>query len=122
MRVVYDRCDITAEADQDFRGTLAVHRQVPVGVLQVRLHFAFRTVESIQRGHVFGTRDWSKLLELTERYCIVAQTLKHGVLGHEALKPDGTADPPISSRPAPKDGLLVTYSVISSATPVTPDF
>ena len=60
---------ITAEGDVDFRGTLGVSREVPVGFQHIRLTFqldADAVSEKIQ-----------KLIELTERYCVVYQTLKH---------------------------------------------
>lgn len=60
---------ITAEADLDFRGTLGVSREVPVGLTAVRLSFRLDTdapEESL-----------TKLLGLTERYCVIYQTLKH---------------------------------------------
>lgn len=58
---------ITAEADADFRGTLGIDRATPVGVTDVRLTFeldADATDEQL-----------TKLVELTERYCVVYQTL-----------------------------------------------
>jgi uncharacterized OsmC-like protein len=63
---------IRVEGDLDFRGTLAVSKDVPVGFKAVRLSFildADATPEQIQT-----------LLKLTERYCIVYQTLVKGVL------------------------------------------
>ena len=58
---------VHAEGDLDFRGTLAVDREAPVGFASVRLSFDLDTdadEESLE-----------KLLELTERYCVVYQTL-----------------------------------------------
>lgn len=60
---------ITAEGDVDFRGTLGVSREVPVGFQEIRLKFDLDTdapAEKVQ-----------KLVELTERYCVVYQTLKN---------------------------------------------
>jgi uncharacterized OsmC-like protein len=58
---------IRAEGDLDFRGTLAVSREVPVGFREIRLIFILETD---------ATDDQiSTLLRLTERYCIVYQTL-----------------------------------------------
>ena len=60
-----------AEGDLDFRGTLGVARDAPVGFKDIRLSIALdssATPEQLQ-----------KLLELTERYCVVYQTLKGGV-------------------------------------------
>jgi uncharacterized OsmC-like protein len=61
---------VTAEGDLDFRGTLGVARDVPVGFKQIRLSISLNAdVPSSQR---------EKLLALTERYCVVYQTLLNG--------------------------------------------
>src|SRR5579862_9571731 len=60
---------ITAEGDLDFRGTLAVSKEAPVGFSSIRLTFdldADATAEELQT-----------LVRLTERYCVVFQTLAH---------------------------------------------
>ncbi|HET9081502.1 MAG TPA: OsmC family protein [Trebonia sp.] len=60
---------VTAEGDLDFRGTLAVSKEAPVGFSSVRLAFDLdteATAEQIQT-----------LIRLTERYCVVYQTLAH---------------------------------------------
>jgi uncharacterized OsmC-like protein len=62
---------VHAEGDLDFRGTLGVDREVPVGFAAIRLRFDLASDESKE------TLD--KLLELTERYCVVFQTLAGGV-------------------------------------------
>jgi uncharacterized OsmC-like protein len=59
---------ISAEGDLDFRGTLAVAKNVPVGFRAIRLHFV---VDSDADQSTV-----SKLIELTERYCVVLQTLR----------------------------------------------
>jgi uncharacterized OsmC-like protein len=59
---------ITAEGDLDFRGTLGVAKDAPVGFREIRLSFA---VEGELSGDQLAT-----LLRLTERYCVVLQTLK----------------------------------------------
>jgi uncharacterized OsmC-like protein len=59
---------VTAEGDLDFRGTLGVSKDVPVGFLAIRLQFVLDTDASDEQ---LGT-----LLRLTERYCVVYQTLK----------------------------------------------
>lgn len=62
---------VTAEGDLDFRGTLGVSKEVPVGFKNIRLRFAFEssaTAEQLQ-----------SLAKLTERYCVVYQTLRNGV-------------------------------------------
>src|SRR6476469_11203909 len=58
---------IRAEGDLDFRGTLGVSKDVPVGFKQIRLHFDLDTDASDQQ--------IGNLLRLTERYCVVYQTL-----------------------------------------------
>lgn len=60
---------ITAEGDVDFRGTLGVSREVPIGFQAIRLTFALDTDAPPEK--------LAKLVELTERYCVVYQTLKH---------------------------------------------
>lgn len=63
---------ITAEGTLDFRGTLGVDKLVPVGFTTIRLLFQLdcgdTPVEKVQ-----------KLISLTERYCVVLQTLSKGV-------------------------------------------
>ncbi len=62
---------ITAEGDLDFRGTLGVSKEVPVGFKKIRLSFMLDcdvTPEKIR-----------SLAKLTERYCVVYQTLTKGV-------------------------------------------
>ncbi len=58
---------VTAEGDLDFRGTLGVDREAWVGFRAVRVRFDLDT--SVEDGRL------AKLLELTERYCVVLQTL-----------------------------------------------
>ena len=60
---------IWAEGEIDFRGTLGVAKDVPVGFRSLHLHFDV-TTDADPRTH-------SRLLDLTERYCVVYQTLKH---------------------------------------------
>ncbi len=59
---------VTAEGDLDFRGTLGVERTAPVGFREIRLAFALDTDEPEERRQ--------NLLRLTERYCVVLQTLR----------------------------------------------
>ena len=61
---------VRAEGDLDFRGTLGVSREVPVGFQRIRLRFELDT--DAPAGQL------TKLLELTERYCVVLQTLRGG--------------------------------------------
>jgi uncharacterized OsmC-like protein len=58
---------VRAEGDLDFRGTLAVDRDAPVGFRAIRLDFDLDTDASEE--------DLDTLLKLTERYCVVFQTL-----------------------------------------------
>jgi hypothetical protein len=58
---------VRAEGDLDFRGTLAVSRDVPVGLTAVRLHFDLDTDATEEQ--------LETLLRLTKRYCVVYQTL-----------------------------------------------
>ena len=59
---------VTAEGDIDFRGTLAISREAPVGFKEIRLSFKLDTDASEEQ--------LETLLKLTERYCVVYQTLK----------------------------------------------
>lgn len=62
---------IRAEGDWDARGTLGVSKEVPVGCTAIRLRVKLDSDATAEQ--------LTKLLELTERYCVVAQTLKAGV-------------------------------------------
>ena len=62
---------VSAEGDLDFRGTLGVAKEVPVGFVAIRLAF---TVDSDA-----PQEKLDQLLKLTERYCVVYQTLRGGV-------------------------------------------
>ena len=60
---------VMAEGDLDVRGTLGVDREAPVGFQDIRLTFELDTDadhETLER-----------LMKLTERYCVIYQTLKH---------------------------------------------
>jgi uncharacterized OsmC-like protein len=58
---------IRAEGDLDFRGTLGVSKDMPVGFKQIRLQFDLDTDASEEQR--------ANLIRLTERYCVVYQTL-----------------------------------------------
>jgi len=58
---------VSAEGDLDFRGTLGVAKDAPVGFGQIRLRFDLDTTEPKER--------IDQLTKLTERYCVVFQTL-----------------------------------------------
>ena len=62
---------VEAEGDLDFRGTLGVDKEAPVGFRSIRLTFNLDTDAS--------TENLDKLLTTTERYCVVLQTIKKGV-------------------------------------------
>ncbi len=62
---------VTAEGRLDFRGTLAVDRQAPVGFVDIALRFHIDSPASDEK--------LAKLVELTERFCVVYQTLVGGV-------------------------------------------
>jgi uncharacterized OsmC-like protein len=61
---------IYVEGDLDFRGTLSVDRDSPVGFKSIRLKFDLDTDADADR--------IDKLIKLTERYCVVLQTLSRG--------------------------------------------
>jgi len=79
LGLVFDECIVTAEGDYDARGTLGVDKAVPVGLTKVRLNFEFRVQDATSEGYVYGSKEWERLLDMTERYCVVAQTLKPGL-------------------------------------------
>ena len=58
---------VTAEGDLDFRGTLAVEREAPVGFREIRLRFELDTTADDEQ--------LATLTKLTERYCVVLQTI-----------------------------------------------
>lgn len=58
-----------AEGDLDFRGTLGVAKDAPVGFREIRLRFELDTDAAPEQR--------KKLIELTERYCVVLQTIRN---------------------------------------------
>lgn len=69
MGIELKHAKVVAEGELDFRGTLGVSREAPVGFTSIRCHFEIDSdapAEKIQ-----------KLVELSERYCVIFQTLKH---------------------------------------------
>jgi uncharacterized OsmC-like protein len=58
---------VSAEGDLDFRGTLGVAKDAPVGFSKIRLTFSIKTDAPADKVR--------KLVELAERYCVVLQTL-----------------------------------------------
>lgn len=75
---------VSAEGRLDFRGTLAVDKQAPVGFVTIKLHFALESPASEEQ--------LAKLVELTERFCVVYQTLKGGVPVHVSFDRMGQLD------------------------------
>jgi uncharacterized OsmC-like protein len=61
---------VSAEGDLDFRGTLGVAKEAPVGFAQIRLRFELDTDAPQEK--------LDQLLKLTERYCVVYQTIRSG--------------------------------------------
>jgi len=61
---------IYVEGDLDFRGTLSVAKEAPVGFKSIRLKFELNTDADAER--------IDRLIKLTERYCVVLQTLSRG--------------------------------------------
>jgi uncharacterized OsmC-like protein len=61
---------VSAEGDLDFRGTLGVAKEAPVGFAQIRLRFDIETDAPQEK--------LDQLLKLTERYCVVYQTIRSG--------------------------------------------
>lgn len=61
---------VSAEGDLDFRGTLGVAKDAPVGFREIRLRFDVETDAPQEK--------LDQLLKLTERYCVVYQTIKAG--------------------------------------------
>jgi uncharacterized OsmC-like protein len=84
---------VQAEGDLDFRGTLGVAKDVPVGFQHIRLHFELDTDASEEQ--------LATLLRLTERYCVVFQTLRQSpemnISSHVAA---GQSKPAESIRPS----------------------
>ena len=70
LAIPLKRAIVSAEGDLDFRGTLGVAKDAPVGFAQIRLSFE---VDSDA-----PSAQLDQLLKLTERYCVVYQTLKSG--------------------------------------------
>jgi uncharacterized OsmC-like protein len=60
---------VLAEGDLDFRGTLGVAKDAPVGFREIRLRFELDSDASDEQK--------KKLIELTERYCVVLQTIRN---------------------------------------------
>ena len=70
IEVPLKKGDVTAEGDLDFRGTLGIDKETPVGFAEIRLKFEVDTDAPQDKLDL--------LLKLTERYCVVYQTIKNG--------------------------------------------
>lgn len=77
---------VRAEGDLDFRGTLGVDKAVPVGFQAIRLH--------VDLDGSISEEDAATLLRLTERYCVVLQTLRSTPPVAATLAQSGRANPP----------------------------
>jgi len=66
-----ERGTVNAEGDLDFKGTLGVSKEVPVGFKNIRLQFDLQSNATDEQ--------MATLKKLTERYCVVYQTLLKGV-------------------------------------------
>ncbi len=96
---------IRAEGDLDFRGTLGVEKTAPVGFTTIRLAFDLDTDAPAEQ--------LDTLLRLTERYCVVLQTLRSAPTVTAPIGVDGlaTARPGERHRLAPPPGNLVVVAV-----------
>jgi uncharacterized OsmC-like protein len=70
LEIPVKSAEISAEGDLDFRGTLGVAKDAAVGFSQIRLRFDLDTDAAEDK--------LDQLLKLTERYCVVYQTIKNG--------------------------------------------
>lgn len=78
MAIEIDQCEIEAVGTMDFRGTLGVDRTASVGLTNIKLLFHIDSPSSEE--------SLTKLVSLTERYCVIYQTLKVGVPVEATLK------------------------------------
>lgn len=70
LEIGLDDAVVSAEGDLDFRGTLGVDKEAPVGFREIRVTFEVKTDAPEEK--------LASLLKLTERYCVVYQTVKGG--------------------------------------------
>ena len=68
MSIPFDSVVVIVEGEGDFRGTLGVAKDVPVGITDIRLRFEIDSPASDEQ--------LATLLKLTERYCVIFQTLR----------------------------------------------
>jgi len=77
MGIEFSEGTVTASGEIDFRGTLGVSRTAPVGMLNLALKFSVKSSAE--------ETTLSKLLQLTERYCVIYQTLSQENTVHAFL-------------------------------------
>ena len=77
--------EVRAEGDLDFRGTLGVAKDGPVGFREIRLAFVLDSPADPDQ--------LRRLLELTERYCVVLQTLRSGPTVSASIRTPGLREP-----------------------------
>jgi uncharacterized OsmC-like protein len=78
LDITLSNAEVHAEGDLDFRGTLGVDREAPVGFAEIRLGFELDTDADEEQ--------LATLLKLTERYCVVYQTLAQGPRLHVTME------------------------------------
>ena len=78
LDIAIENGNVHAEGDLDFRGTLGVDKEAPVGFEEIRLSFELETDADDEQ--------LATLLKLTERYCVVYQTLARGPRLHVAME------------------------------------
>jgi uncharacterized OsmC-like protein len=69
MGIAIRNARVIVEGDLDFRGTLGVAKDAPVGFSAIRMRFEFDSDASAEQR--------ASLLKLVERYCVIAQTLRN---------------------------------------------
>jgi uncharacterized OsmC-like protein len=69
--ITMDGGRIRAEGELDFRGTMGVDREAPVGFRSIHLH--------LELDPALSDEDRDTLIRLTERYCVIYQTISNGV-------------------------------------------
>lgn len=74
---------VKAEGDLDFKGTLGVSKEVPVGFRNIRLQFELQSDANEEQ--------MATLKKLTERYCVVYQTLLKGVAVDTSFQSSGSS-------------------------------
>jgi uncharacterized OsmC-like protein len=70
MGIPFDGIEVSVEGDLDLRGTLGVAKDVPAGFQDVRVRFDVQAPDATPE-------QLASLIERTERYCVVFQTLVH---------------------------------------------